>query len=651
MAASGADKTATELSTDDAAATQPPYSGPSIRIPAVSAKPRAQRVRTVRLTTQVHPDVLVPFLYGERGGRGIGAIMSTTGATVDYCALSPDEAERSPRSRGFVMNFLVSAGSSETLEDATRQLMTLVDRLQRHLQKKTRGRAPRDERVMRTRSPRVQADAEAKREAIPDERWGNAAGVDVQEEEWEIPPVQRVYYAPGGPRVRRERPRYMDESDDKRDFVARRGPGEAEYTQRAQSPVHFVARRRVRRYAEQPRWTTRSYPAEADYAMFSPQAGEQAQRVAQPRQPRRVFSGAPPSRFAQADYGVYEFEDDGDEHGGEFRDYDEAADLTNENAGANEVAEFAEQHRPVQQTQPRRSLKRPRTSMRSDGPPPPPIYRQRMPYIYDYAYDDGDEEWMADDEEMAVAYGYPAQYRHPKVPIVRPRRRFDSVGSHHWDSPAGHGPQGLYKRPRVPRDGLPLDYDMSDDSVLEEPIRVAPPASTPTRTVLVDQLDEVADNVSTDASPGPAPDTTEIPTEKGSTAASPSETHNDDALQEESKELSPTNESTAVASPGEVLLESAGCTTTNNPSIEVRQEQENASPNEEPVHSATDSTSAAGVQPDVSVERTAQSEVVPLDSHASTPEIPNPEVPQRTSAPTNSPTRYVFNCQNLLVFV
>lgn len=30
-----------------------------------------------------------------------------------------------------------------------------------------------------------------------------------------------------------------------------------------------------------------------------------------------------------------------------------------------------------------------------------------MPYIYDYVYDDEDDEWMTDDEEMAIAYGYP----------------------------------------------------------------------------------------------------------------------------------------------------------------------------------------------------------------------------------------------------
>ncbi|CAI5705419.1 unnamed protein product [Peronospora farinosa] len=65
-----------------------------------------QRVRAVRITTRIYPDILIPYLYDERSGRSINAIVNTTGCTIDYCALSPDEFEQSPTSRGYVMSFL-----------------------------------------------------------------------------------------------------------------------------------------------------------------------------------------------------------------------------------------------------------------------------------------------------------------------------------------------------------------------------------------------------------------------------------------------------------------------------------------------------------------------------------------------------------------
>ncbi|POM76024.1 Hypothetical protein PHPALM_6782 [Phytophthora palmivora] len=237
MAASGADNMQTEPSTDDA--PQPPYQA-STETPAIldaveekrAPSRRAQRVRTVRLTTQVHPDMLVPYLYGENGGRCINTIVNATGCTIDYCALSPDEPERSPQSHAYVMNFLVSAGSIETLEEATRQLRKLVERVQVYLQKKVRarGREEMDDRRLyeasrgrRGVSPRLsaapsEAAKASKREAIPDERWNS------EDEAWDAPPIQRVYYAPS--RIRRERPRYMGvtgEADEKNEFVLDQG--------------------------------------------------------------------------------------------------------------------------------------------------------------------------------------------------------------------------------------------------------------------------------------------------------------------------------------------------------------------------------------------------------------------------------------------
>ncbi|KAG3014953.1 hypothetical protein PC119_g11955 [Phytophthora cactorum] len=613
MAASGADNMQTELSADDAA-LQPPYQGhPKAPVSAqatetsvtderkrqAARRPTAQRVRTVRLTTQVHPDMLVPYLYGERGGRSINAIVNATGCTIDYCALSPDEPERSPQSHGYTMNFLVSAGSSEMLEDATRQLRKLVDRVQVHLQTKARSRPRGREETevddMRQHSyeaggrrgmmpPRLsEAEASAavmvsKREAIPDERWTNGE----PEEGWDVP-MQRVYYAP---RVRRERPIYMEvtdvDADEKSEFVmsGRRAAGdsagpEASYLQqRGQSPSHFVARRRVRRYPDQSRWMPRSYHAqmqEAGYAMYavaSPQGGqEQAQRVPRNRQPRHIYQGAP-NHFAQSEYSQYEYDDPDAQNDAGFPD--ETADLTNENAGTNEPPEFVDVpdlHQPVHRAHPRRTLKRPLSNVRSDGPPPPPIYRQRMPYIYDYAYDEEDDEWMTEDEEMAAGYGYPPQFRPMEIPVVRRRRRFDSA--------------------------LKL-----------------PTASMLFLLVLVQEhrlwisLTRV-----------------EIPTEDGSTASNGSDTNAGNAVVDGDNRDTPANDNVATENTGEVLIDSSS----RQPDSVVQDPTSNSSG--EVFSHSTNGKTSAGEHPQqrVSAGSNAQSEVMPLDPIEETATVVSPQ--------------------------
>ncbi|KAG7388261.1 hypothetical protein PHYPSEUDO_012919 [Phytophthora pseudosyringae] len=678
MAASGADNMQTELSADDAA-PQPPYQrrpqspanaqaaqsdDRTRRAPATASAPR---VRTVRLTTQVHPDMLVPYLYGERGGgrSSINAIASSTGCAIDYCALSPDEPERSPQSRAYVMNFLVQAGSSETLEEATRQLRTLVDRVQVHLQKKARvsrparGREDVEVDDRRTQyyealdsgrgrrgrmSPRLSGaddaalDAASKRETVPDERW-TAAGVEESEEAWDVPPMQRVYYAPGGPRVRRERPRYMEvtdvEADEKNEFLQQRG----------QSPSHFVARRRVRRYPDQARWIPRNYPAPvredayAMYAVASPRVGnEQAQRILRNRQPRHLYQEAP-NHFAQSEYSPYEFEASGDEIDAEFSAYNEAVDLTNENAGANTPPEFGDvpdQHQPVHRSHPRRSLKRSLSKMRNDGPPPPPIYRQRRPYIYDYAYED--DEWMSEDEEMASAYGYPPQFRPVEIPVVRRRRRFDSVSSQQWSSPAGRGHPQMYKRRRIPPDALPLEHGVSDGSVTEAPDRDhIIPFSSRTRTALVDQLDEVAENPSTETYPKQTRDFEErakIPSEDGSTVSSASDTNHDNAALDDGKHDNPSNE---TENSGEALTDSTTNRKPDSPAEDPSLEHGDSNSSCDVCQSADGKTSTSEQpQQRASIGPNSQSEVMPLD--------PSDEAtvfvsPQRSVATTSSLTR------------
>uniref|UniRef100_H3GP39 Uncharacterized protein n=1 Tax=Phytophthora ramorum TaxID=164328 RepID=H3GP39_PHYRM len=548
---------------DDVALT-PPYSG---REPVgKSALPVAQRVRTVRLTTRVHPELLVPYLYGERGGRSINGIVRSTGCTIDYCALSPDEAERSPETLEYVMNFLMSAASSERLEDATRQLRTLVERLQVHLQKKPRiARTEVDDVRFYEPGRRGRTSPSAKREAAPEDRW-------TDEDAW----AQRMYF--GGQRGRR----YVDvDADEKIEFGRSGRPAEAvaadaAYRQRSDPPAHFVARRRVRRYPEHPRWTPRNYPAhprgEVGYAMYAADAGnEQTQRISRPRA-RHIYQG-PSSHFTQTEFSPYEY-DDGDENDAEFDGYDGAVDLTSENAGANNQAEFVdvpEQHQPVHH--PRRSLKRPLGKMRSDGPPPPPIYRQRMPYIYDYTYEDEDDEWMTEDEEMAVAYGYQPQYRHMEVPVVHRRRRLNS-------------------RRRIPREELELE--VSEEPFFESRGRehITPPPGADVRTALLDQLDEAAERATADTFPGREDDDTEterVPMEDNSTVANISESHSDNiAHHDKHGESSPVNESIPASNTDEVLTEPNVNLAANTSTIAPTTEQEIANPNDDLLGSADD---------------------------------------------------------------
>ncbi|KAJ0395294.1 hypothetical protein P43SY_001162 [Pythium insidiosum] len=96
---------------------------------------RQQRVRCLNVKTTVLPDLLVPYLYGDRQNR-IGNIMERTGSTIDYCPLSPDEQAQSPPNMTYTMSFLVSAESATQLDSACKMLRSLVERLQLHVQQK-----------------------------------------------------------------------------------------------------------------------------------------------------------------------------------------------------------------------------------------------------------------------------------------------------------------------------------------------------------------------------------------------------------------------------------------------------------------------------------------------------------------------------------
>uniref|UniRef100_K3X6T3 Uncharacterized protein n=1 Tax=Globisporangium ultimum (strain ATCC 200006 / CBS 805.95 / DAOM BR144) TaxID=431595 RepID=K3X6T3_GLOUD len=67
-----------------------------------------QRLRCLKLKCTAHPDLVMPYLYGDRKSR-INVIMQETGCTIDYCPMSPGEEAQSPQSKAYIMEFLISA--------------------------------------------------------------------------------------------------------------------------------------------------------------------------------------------------------------------------------------------------------------------------------------------------------------------------------------------------------------------------------------------------------------------------------------------------------------------------------------------------------------------------------------------------------------
>lgn len=72
-----------------------------------------QRMQCVQLKCTAHPELVLPYLYGDRKSR-INTIMHDTGCTIDYCPMSPGDEAQSPQTKAYIMNFLLSAetGSS-----------------------------------------------------------------------------------------------------------------------------------------------------------------------------------------------------------------------------------------------------------------------------------------------------------------------------------------------------------------------------------------------------------------------------------------------------------------------------------------------------------------------------------------------------------
>ncbi|TDH66536.1 hypothetical protein CCR75_007540 [Bremia lactucae] len=410
----------------------------------------APRMRTVRFTTNVHPTTLVPYLFSERRGHNIYFIMNITGCRIKHCALSPEDSQRLPPSSIFDMNFLLSGESREMLDEATRQLQRLIDKVQVYLQKKARVGRPREEieveawrepyyeprgsaRQRRDRMSSQWTDIDATEAAIASTSGHFFDGMYVDddvEDEWHSASMQHGYNSRHVVRKYHERPRYVEENDgeidNKRDFLVQTSQhgdsfkAEALYLQqRGRTMRQFVPRRR--------RYMPHTYP---DYAYeytrktpLSPHGRMSTQRI------RRDYDAhySPLAFNSKHNLNINENSDaflDGD-----LSHDDTTIDLTQESARGGKSMQSLDNEELHQRMRPRRSLKRPLSKVSRNGLPPPLIYRPRPPLMYEYeALEDDDDILMSEDEEMAYEYG--ARYR----PRIVHRNRFDSVSSEHWSS-------------------------------------------------------------------------------------------------------------------------------------------------------------------------------------------------------------------------
>ncbi|KAI9910748.1 hypothetical protein PsorP6_010851 [Peronosclerospora sorghi] len=477
MAAFRADRMETEMAPDEATSRPAhPSSYPEKRNWRLETEQKRRypvRVRTVRLTTRVHPDMLVPYLYGERGGRCMNAIVNATGCTIDYCALSPEEdPDRCPDARGFVLNFLVSADSSAMLDEATRELTRLVERVQLFLQKKARGsRKTGRESVEEAYSPQYY------RAPRSGSRW-----MDRVEEVsyYDARPRQRMQYAPGAPRLRRKRPRYMQvmesEADGTCHFGTTQGPGRRrnEYEQDPATPerhraFNHVFTRRARDYPQHAPWDPRhesnQMRGQVRYPKHAAARGNgHAMRMARTREPHYSYHVVP-QRHAISPYSWYECEDASDEDTADFFPYDETTDLRHENMETVDVVnQLDPHHEPLHQSHSRPSLKRPlsRQSRRSR------MYRLSSPPIPDYIDDDEDDEWLSEEEkEVAHDYVY-TSYSYPAtIPFGRVRPRSHSGSAHRWAPVDSFEPEPMHQRRRFSRERIPVSKERVNDTTFE----------------------------------------------------------------------------------------------------------------------------------------------------------------------------------------
>ncbi|CAI5718817.1 unnamed protein product [Peronospora destructor] len=539
------------------------------------------------------------------------------------------------------MTFLVSAGSSETFEDAISQLRTLVEKVQVSVQKK----------------PEVAADTK-------EDMWTNAGGplleVDDTFASWETRAMQRMDGPSRKSHVFHERSRYPDvlETDETKDTEFERiqrhkrhtakkdiGRLQASYLQpRDQWPNYVGTHRRVQRYPKATRWTPRYYTSdpirtEAGYLIHEHGENEESQENARNIRQRSSTYQEPLQRFAKVSHNLYEYDKPRHENDATFSAYSETVDVTNENARPNGAPEVLGQyhqfmHRP--QTS-RRTFKRPLGKMQRDVTSPPTIYGHRVPYSCNYMFDDDNNDWMTEDEEMDGDYGYPPHFGPVEVPVVRRSRHFESTNAQQWSGPAGRGLQQMYKRRRRSQEDLSLNNEMTDDITFETRNHEHVSSPSPNiRTVVVGPLDNVTDNAN---GVGAFPDHTDTfagnRAEEGSTPSSSSSS----VVHTDSADLEFGQNHVTNAVPSQLAVDELVASNVNkdaeSSTRETLSEEEDESANEEDLQLTSDNATAK----EHPIEHTLQTEVVPLDSDASIREATAFLSPRRSAAPTNFPTR------------
>uniref|UniRef100_M4BJ16 Uncharacterized protein n=1 Tax=Hyaloperonospora arabidopsidis (strain Emoy2) TaxID=559515 RepID=M4BJ16_HYAAE len=603
-----------------------------------SEAPSRARMRTIRIYTKVHPDMLVPYLYTDRPYKGsINSIGHATQCTIDYCALSPQELELSSK-QGFGLDFLVSGQSRAALDAATSQLQMCIDRVQRYLLQKTGATGGQDKDGEFRASEAEEEERELEVETGWGEHWrdcvdggghsslydaaASCASVEFsgRGNHWEqvrartrnqVEVMEMEEKTEQWERRRRrrqgvERCSAMAAGGDTDDDDDDGGGGGACFVQhRDQVWPYSGSRRRVRRDGmDSVRWMPRKHSRErhgedGGYTAYAVAPGVndngQSYRMLRHQQNMYLYQG-PPEQFGQAEFSRYgggrlESDNDADE---------EAAESMDANARFNDRAELIpDQPRSMYRPHPCRSLKRPLSKGQRNGAvTPPSVYRKRIPYVYDYRYNDGEGDWMTEEEGVDDDYGYPPQFRPLDVPVVRQQRRVESRSSGRWANPVERAPQRFHKRRRVPHEGFFADERVTN--AYRYDMRSREHTFSPVANARTGQLYDVVADVGSSAFPERSDTYEQIPAEEESTASSTSAAHtaDDDRVAE--------NATTAGEVPADAYVENEPQSSTR----ETQLEQQDLFVDEEELQATTDNTTAGG-RPSPC---TSQMETVALES-------------------------------------
>ncbi|CAI5727168.1 unnamed protein product [Hyaloperonospora brassicae] len=641
-----------------------PRDTPSASALRASEAPYRARVRTVRITTRVHPDMLVPYLYTDRPDRcSINAIGSDTACTIDYCALSPSELAQVPPSQGFGMNFLVAGHSRATLEAAAGRLQALVETVEAYLLQKTSGRSRAGGRAAQSefRSSRVDAEGAAHEHEDGERKRMETDGRTVRDRHWaewtadecaysaDAAWASATYQVRGhGDGWRPWKRRQGEMIEDKEEWSVRRRRRGVQACGRRSSDVDAAAgegafvphrggqmrppsetRRRVRRTLDAVQWVPRQHSrgmrsGDAGYAAYavasSVAENEPSHRMLHHQQNHYLYQGSP-KQFAQAEFSPYGDDRLESDDGADVPEYEETADSANATVRYNDgAAFFTDQHRSMYRSHPCRSLKRPLSKVQRNGTvTPPSVYRKRIPYMYDYRYDDEEDEWMTEEEEeVGGDYGIAPQFRSLDSPVVHQRPHFDSRSPGQWGSPVVRAPHQLHKRRRIPPDRYFADERMNNDYRYNRHSHER--TFSPVLNDRMGQLHKVAANVGGSTFPDRLDNLEKMAAEEESTASSSIAAHtNDDVLTSTTCATEPAYDMLADSSVDNEPLSSTG---------ELPLEQRDPCENAEALQVTSDNTAAD----EPHSVCTSQMETVPLESAERTEDAAAVALPQNTIA-------------------